>query len=287
MLGLDVDNDSAFINETLVNFCRERQIELTRSRAYKKNDQAWIEQKNGAVIRKMVGYGRLEGVAATTALGHLHEQARWYVNFFQPSFKLQSKTRQGAKVTKKYHAPATPYERLLAQEQISNQCKEQLRHVFSTLDPVQLLQQIREAQQRLVQQEAGVVTGKTTEPPPDLPRFLDSLSTAWQGGEIRPTHRKPFPGPRCWRTRIDPFAEVWPLVERWLSEQPEATAKELFERLQAQEPNSFEPGQLRTLQRRVKEWRTAVARRLVLGAGLETAVEHDPLATPEPPIRFS
>jgi hypothetical protein len=60
--GLDVDNDSAFINDTLVGYCRDNKIELTRCRAYKKNDQAWIEQKNGAVIRRMVGYGRLEGV---------------------------------------------------------------------------------------------------------------------------------------------------------------------------------------------------------------------------------
>ena len=59
--GLDVDNDSAFINETLVDYCKERGIELTRSRAYKKNDQAWIEQKNGSVVRRLVGYGRLEG----------------------------------------------------------------------------------------------------------------------------------------------------------------------------------------------------------------------------------
>ncbi len=58
---LDVDNDSAFINDTLVDYCRDHKIELTRCRAYKKNDQAWIEQKNGAVIRRMVGYGRLEG----------------------------------------------------------------------------------------------------------------------------------------------------------------------------------------------------------------------------------
>jgi hypothetical protein len=56
MLGLDVDNDSAFINETVVDYCRDRNLELTRSRAYKKNDQAWIEQKNGAVVRRLVGY---------------------------------------------------------------------------------------------------------------------------------------------------------------------------------------------------------------------------------------
>jgi hypothetical protein len=75
MLGLDVDNDSAFINKTVVDYCKERCLELTRSRAYKKNDQAWIEQKNGAVVRRLVGYGRLEGAAAATALGNLHEIA--------------------------------------------------------------------------------------------------------------------------------------------------------------------------------------------------------------------
>jgi hypothetical protein len=100
ILGLDVDNDSAFINETVVDYCKERKIELTRSRAYTKNDQAWIEQKNGSVVRRMVGYGRLEGVAATEALGILHEVARLYVNFFQPSFNLKSKVRVGAKVKK-------------------------------------------------------------------------------------------------------------------------------------------------------------------------------------------
>jgi hypothetical protein len=73
MLGLDVDNDSAFINETVLNYCKDQKLELTRSRAYKKNDQAWVEQKNGAVVRRLVGYGRLEGAIATAALGKLHE----------------------------------------------------------------------------------------------------------------------------------------------------------------------------------------------------------------------
>ncbi len=108
--GLDVDNDSAFINDTLVGYCRNHKIELTRYRAYKKNDQAWIEQKNGAVIRRMVGYGRLEGAEAAAALNRLYTCVRLFVNFFQPSFKLLSKTREGAKVIKKYHPPATPCE---------------------------------------------------------------------------------------------------------------------------------------------------------------------------------
>jgi hypothetical protein len=149
LLGLDVDNDSAFINETVVEYCKGQKIELTRSRAYKKNDQAWIEQKNGSVVRRLVGYGRLEGATAAEALGALHEVARFYVNFFQPSFKLKSKMREGAKVAKKYYPPATPYERLLASDRVTDACKEELRGVFQTLDPVDLLRRIREAQRDL------------------------------------------------------------------------------------------------------------------------------------------
>lgn len=272
MLGLDVDNDSAFINETVVDYCRERKIELTRSRAYRKNDQAWIEQKNGSVVRRLVGYGRLEGVAAAEALGALHEVARLYVNFFQPSFKLKSKVRNGARVTKKYHVPATPYERLLASARVTEQCKEQLRQVFSTLDPVELLSRIREAQRNLVRHEVGSEHGKAAETSQDLSRFVESLSTAWRDGEVRATHRKQATGPRDWRTRVDPFQDVWPLVEEWLNEQPDATAKALFERLQTRTSTPFAPGQLRTLQRRVRDWRTAIARQLVLGVSEEAEV---------------
>jgi hypothetical protein len=150
LLGSDVDNDSAFINGTLLNYCRERGLELTRSRAYRKNDQVWIEQKNGAVIRKMVGYGRLEGLESAAALAKLHAVARLYVNYFQASFKLKSKTREGAKVKKQYYAPATPADRLRASDKVSAEGKQQIREVFDGLDPVDLLRQIREAQRRLV-----------------------------------------------------------------------------------------------------------------------------------------
>ena len=81
VLGLDVDNDSAFINDTLVGYCRDNKIELTRRRAYRKNDQAWIEQKNGAVIRRMVGYGRLAGAQTAAVLNKLYTSAWLFVNF--------------------------------------------------------------------------------------------------------------------------------------------------------------------------------------------------------------
>ena len=68
MLGIDTGNDSAFMNQTVFDYCKNKGLEQTRSRAYKKNDQAWVEQKNGAIVRRLVGYGRLSGLAATHAL---------------------------------------------------------------------------------------------------------------------------------------------------------------------------------------------------------------------------
>jgi len=86
--ALDVDNGSEFINETLIAYCLSHGIELTRCRPYRKNDQAWIEQKNGAVVRRMIGYRRFEGIATAQALARLYAVSRFFVNFFQPSFKL-------------------------------------------------------------------------------------------------------------------------------------------------------------------------------------------------------
>ena len=134
--GLDVDNDSAFINPTLISYCSENSIELTRSRSRRKNDQAWVEQKNGAV------------------------------------------------------------------------------------------------------------------------------------GETRATHRRKPKPPRDWRTRVDPFEATWPEVLVWLKREPELTGRLLFDRLVARHPDQFTPGQLRTLQRRIREWRGAMARKLLLPSGI-------------------
>src|SRR6516164_4372554 len=101
--GVDFDNDSAFMNELVVPWCRKQKLEVTRSRAYKKNDQAFVEQKNGAVVRRLVGYGRFQGIEAARALARLFAAARLHINFFQPSFKLKEKQREGAKIIKRYH----------------------------------------------------------------------------------------------------------------------------------------------------------------------------------------
>lgn len=80
--GIDTDNDSAFINETLQRYCQEQHLEFTRSRAYQKNDQAWIEEKNRSVVRRFVGYRRFSGLVAGQCLAQLYGLVRLYVNFF-------------------------------------------------------------------------------------------------------------------------------------------------------------------------------------------------------------
>jgi len=159
--GVDFDNDSAFMNDVVVPWCREQKLDVTRSRAYKKNDQAFVEQKNGAVVRRLMGYGRFDGIETTRVMGRLYAAARLYVNFFQPSFKLKEKRREGAKVIKRYHPPLT-YERALAHPKLTAAVKKWLRDQYRSLDPVALLAEIRATQDELgnrVDRRAGQARG--------------------------------------------------------------------------------------------------------------------------------
>jgi len=268
MLGVDSDNDSAFMSQSVFDYCKGRGLEQTRSRAYKKNDQAWVEQKNGAVVRRLVGYGRLSGAAATRALAVLYASSRLYINFFQPSFKLKSKTRDGARVHKVYFKPATPCDRLLAHGSVKPAIKEKLTAQFKGLDPVRLLQEIRVAQQTLSNLAAhGVHTEAAPGGASDVAVFLASLSSAWKDGEARPTHRKQPKAKHWWRTRPDPFADAWPVIEGWLIAEPSVSACALMDRLAAMVPDAYAgKAQLRTLQRRVKAWRSQRVKEMVLGS---------------------
>lgn len=266
LLGLDTDNDSVFMNETVRDYCNEVAIEFTRCRPYRKNDQAWVEQKNGAVVRRMIGYRRFEGLEAAAALARLYAAMRLFVNFFQPSFKLAAKAREGAQVRKRYHPPATPCERLLANPRTSEEVRRRVNELRATLDPVRLLQRIRAAQHQLVEiadQPAPTDAVKPTLP--TLEQFLAGLRTAWQEGEARPTSA-PKAKPKRLRRRPDPFAAVTSTLRGWFEAEPWHTSRELLERLQSQHPGIYPNALLRTLQRRLKEWRREAARRMVFGS---------------------
>ena len=260
--GIDSDNDGAFINDTLASYCQQEKITFTRSRAYHKNDQAWIEQKNGAVIRHTIGYQRLSGIVAGQALAQLFEFLRLYVNCFQPSFKLRERIRQAGRMKKTYHPPATPCERLLEHPLVEESTKEALRKQLIELDPVALLHGIRQGQSAL----AALSQGDPGNGPErqSLNEFLAKLPEMWRSGEVRATHRNKPGKTRHWRTHEDAFASVWTDLLLWLQHEPDCTAKSLLHKLQEKYPGWFDMGQLRTLQRRVGEWRQSMARTLIL-----------------------
>ena len=145
MLGFDCDNGSEFLNEILEAYLlkRKRSIEWTRSRAYKKNDQAHVEQKNFTHVRQLLGYGRFGDLALKAMVDELYEKA-WLPmrNYFTPVMKLLSKERIGGKVRKKYDKPASPCDRLLACEKVSEATKKQLREKRSELDPLELAEEV-------------------------------------------------------------------------------------------------------------------------------------------------
>jgi hypothetical protein len=144
---------------------------------------------------------------------------------------------------------------------VADAAKEALRAEIATLDPAELLHQIREGQAAL----AALGSGDLSHGPErqSLEEFLAQLPELWRAGEVRPTPRNTPSSPRTWRTRKDPFEEVWPEILLGLQRDPDSTAKSLMDRLQREFPGRFADVQLRTLQRRVREWRHAMAKSLV------------------------
>lgn len=138
LLGIDSDNGSEFINDLLFQYCQYQKITFTRSRPYYKNDQAHVEQKNWSVVRQLIGYDRFETEAEYNILQSIYTDLRLYSNFFQPVLKLISKERVDKKVIKHYDVAATPYQRVLASNDIQFEVKARLINLYVQLNPVRL-----------------------------------------------------------------------------------------------------------------------------------------------------
>jgi hypothetical protein len=149
ILGIDSDNGSEFINDNTLRWCKDKQITFTRSRPYRTEDTCYVEQKNGAMVRRLVGYQRYDTERELELLAQLYQRARLLENFFYPSMKLKSKTRVGSKVRKRYDAPRSPYQRLLDSPHVSQQNKGLLILQKAELNPAQLKREIAGIQQSL------------------------------------------------------------------------------------------------------------------------------------------
>lgn len=140
--ALHTDNGSEFINHTLHSWCQRQGILFTRGRGYRKNDQAYVEQKNWLSVRRQVGYDRYSSQKAFELLQQLYPLLSLQNNFFRPVRKLVGKERLGSKVVKRYDKPQTPYQRLLAAGVLSEPARVALEKRFLALNPAQLQRRI-------------------------------------------------------------------------------------------------------------------------------------------------
>ena len=184
MLGIDTDNGGAFINDSLIAYYEQEHITFTRGRPYQKRDQCFVEQKNGAIVRQVVGYDRLVGEHAYRQLTELYRALRLYVNCFQPSMKLLSKERDGKKIRCFYDPAKTPLQRLLLSGVLLLQKQQELTEVAQALDPVRLLHQLELLQQAVFRCAVGCspfVSSPLSNPLPHLfGRTVYSGKVSWR-----------------------------------------------------------------------------------------------------------
>jgi hypothetical protein len=250
-----------------------------------------------------MGYGRFGGVETARVMSRLYAAGRLYVNFFQPSFKLKEKRREGAKVIKRYHAPSTPYERALRHPKVPGAVKQRLRDQYRTLNPVVLLADIRTAQEELgnrIDRRAGNArcqprAGDGTAPQPSTPdtaAFARTLGTTIGARDPRATHRRPK---RPYKTRIRMPSKLDPhvaTIEGWLAAEPQLTALAIICRLSGSHPEHFGTRQHSIVQRLLKALRKKAAEKLIAQelacpamtiALLSEVVDGSDYARPDPP----
>jgi hypothetical protein len=177
LVGLDSDNGSEFINHALLAYCRLHRITFTRSRPWKKNDSAHVEQKNGAIVRQLIGYDRFTSRAAYAQMQRVYRLARLHVNFFQPVEKLVTKTRQGARTHRVYDRAQTPYQRLCATGVLAPATRRELDALYQSLNPLQLRRTLERELDRLwtlAAPDPHRVPGNTEIAPPSSRRLLEA-----------------------------------------------------------------------------------------------------------------
>jgi hypothetical protein len=221
--GLLLGAELAFCEEAISHYCSGRQIELISASRHL-SEHGCVEYRSDPVVPDILGARKLQGAAAVAALSSLYAASGQYLNFFHPCL----------------HGSDTPHLRLLASDALSERQQFRLRSLVEALDPLQLLATIRALQTHIKILSAGL-----------LPYSRDSQPLHGQGeataGEARVR--------RSWRTHRNAFEAHWPLIQAWNSENPHQTGIELFERLRRAHPGVYRENQLRSLQRRLKQWR--------------------------------
>jgi hypothetical protein len=256
------------VGRVLLSGNKQAHITFTRGRPYVKNDQCFVEQKNGMIVRQVVGYDRLVGEHAYRQLAELYRALRLYVNCFQPSMKLLSKQRDGKKVRYVYDPAKTPLQRLLLSGVLPAQKQQELTEVAQGLDPIGLFQQLAQLQQAVFRCAEGCspfISSPLSDPlhvfsveqymagnlpeERNAPAPTAGLETLYREQE----RRKRVLGRR--RTHKDPFEGDWEQIMSWLIANPERSSGDIFRELQRRSPGRYQPLQIRTLQRGMRKIR--------------------------------
>ena len=214
--------------------------------------------------------------APARVLTELYKVIRLYVNFFQPSMRLLSKSRLGAKTYRTYDEPRTPYDRVLLSEKVPEQVKRRLRSEYRRLDPVDLLSKIEELQDELwshAHRQISMRSNRSNNTPNDLRAIRSASGDGAESysdhgllpeltiaEEPKRTYRKSKRKRKkakvhWWKSHPDAFEGDWTQITSWLEETPYLAVTIILDRLRAAHPLKYHNNKLRTLQRRVKAWR--------------------------------
>jgi site-specific recombinase XerD len=271
ILGIDTDNGGEFINEEVAAYCVREQITFTRGRPYEKRDQCFVEQKNGVVVRQVVGHGRLAGEHAYQQLAELYRALRLFVNCFQPSMKLVAKHIEGRNIHRVYDVARTPLQRLLLSGVLTASRQQELSAVAKGLDPIRLFRQVEQLQQAIFRcEESGSAPGQR-KPGLSLLRFeLEGNATKpilldRTGQDEGPVSlygdqkSQESMSVLDWRrTSNDPFIGQWEQILAWVRTNPTRSSGDIFRELQSLFPGRFLPRHMRTLQRGMRRIRKYV-----------------------------
>ena len=286
ILGVDSDCGGEFINEIFLASCDREHLIFTRGRPQVKNDQCYVEEKNGSIVRQVVGHVRLEGEPAYRQLAELYRALHWYVNCFQPSMKLIEKRHEDSRVQRIYDPAKTPLQRLLLSGVLSAQQQEALVTLTNAIDPVRLLEHLQHLQQ--------AVFRCTAYPSADAPRSASLSTLQFRLEDCMPgTSHFELPSASTdileilrhdppqnildWkRTSTNPFAEDWEQILAWVQANPERTSADIFRALQGRSPGRYRPAHLRTLQRGIRQIRRQLLAAGKQGEAIEMSARDEP-----------
>ena len=234
-------------------------------RTEKQRARRLLHQKNGVVVRQVVGHGRLMGEHAYRQLDELYRALHWYVNCFQPSMKLVSKQVEGRTIRRIYDAAKTPLQRVLLSGALSPAQQQELRTIGKAFDPLRLFQQVEQLQQATLRCEAGRCsagqrTPQTSLVPFDLTACAAELvlQEARDADELPDEEQKRASVLDWRRTSKDPFAGQWEQILTWVQANPTRSSGDVLRELQGQFPGRYERSHLRTLQRGIRKIRAQV-----------------------------